>query len=103
MPVQSKAALLSLLSSHREQIRALGVRRLGLFGSFARGEHRVESDVDFLVEFERGQKTFDNFMHLAFLLEDVLERQVELLTPESISPYIRPYVMHEVEYVTFAA
>jgi predicted nucleotidyltransferase len=103
MPVQSKAGLLSLLMSHQEQIRALGVRRLGLFGSFAREQQGLESDVDLLVEFERGQKTFDNFMRLAFLLEDILGRKVELLTPESISPYIRPHMMHEVEYVAFAA
>ncbi len=103
MPAQSKSSVLSLLKSYQEPIRALGVRRLGLFGSFARGQAGDESDVDLLVEFEQGQKTFDNFTRLAFLLEDILERRVELVTPESISPYIRPYVIREVEYVAFAA
>ena len=42
----------------------------------------------------------DNFIQLSFFLEDLLKRRVELVTPESISPYIRPYIMNEVEYVT---
>jgi len=81
----------------------MGVRRLGLFGSFARGEQGADSDVDLLVEFTPGQKTFDNFMQLAFFLEDLFHRRVELVTPESLSPYLRPYIMDEVEYASVAA
>ena len=81
----------------------MGVRRLGLFGSFVRGEQRADSDVDLLAEFAPGQKTFDNFMQLAFFLEDLFHRQVELVTPESMSPYLRPYIMDEVEYASVAA
>jgi predicted nucleotidyltransferase len=62
-----------------------------------------ESDIDVLVEFEPGQKTFDNFMRLVFLLEDLLQRPVEVVTAESLSPYLRPYIMKEVEYVPLAA
>ncbi|MGB9872756.1 MAG: nucleotidyltransferase family protein [Anaerolineae bacterium] len=75
------------------------MKRLGLFGSFVRGEVRPESGVDFWVEFEPGRKTFDNFMALAFLLEELLGRPVELVTPESLSPYIRPYIESELKYV----
>jgi len=81
----------------------MGVRRLGLFGSFVRGEQRADSNVDLLVEFAPGQKTFDNFMKLAFFLEDLFRRHVELVTPESMSPYLRPYIMDEVEYASVAA
>jgi predicted nucleotidyltransferase len=98
---KEKAA--SLIEEHKEQIRALGVKRLGLFGSFVHGEQHGESDVDFLVEFEPGKKTFDNFIQLSFFLEDLLKRRVELVTPEALSPYIGPYIMSEVEYVTFIA
>lgn len=59
----------------------------------------MESDIDLLVEFEPGKKTFDNFIHLIFLLEDNLKRRVELVTPESLSPHLRPYLLKEVEYV----
>lgn len=100
-PVQTKERALSLIEEHRDRIKALGVRKLGLFGSFVREEQGVESDIDLLVEFEQGKKTFDNFMQLCFFLEDLLKRRVELVTPESLSPYIGPRIMSEVEYVTF--
>jgi len=74
-----------------------------LFGSFVRGQPRADSDVDLLVEFELGQRTFDHFMQLSFLLEDLLGRKVELVTPEALSPYIGPYILGEVEYVSLAA
>ena len=78
----------------REIKERFHVKRIGLFGSFARGEVTVSSDVDIMVEFE--QPTFDNFMKLAFFLEDLLGRRVELVTPDSLSPYIAPYVKDEV-------
>ena len=77
------------LRSERERIRELGVRRLGLFGSFARDEATDASDVDLLVEFEPGAKSFRRFMAAVFLLEEVLGREVELVTPEGLSPYLR--------------
>jgi len=101
--VPTKHDVLKLLFQNRARIRALGVKRLGLFGSFARGGQAAGSDVDLLVEFEEGRKSFDNFMQLSFLLEEVLQRRVELVTLESLSPYIGPYILREVEYAPLAA
>ena len=100
---QTKANILGVIKTHHRQIKALGVKRLGLFGSYVRNEGSASSDVDFLVEFEAGQKTFDNFMQLSFLLEEILGRPVELVTSESVSPYFRPHIVNEVEYVPLAA
>jgi len=101
--VQTKERVLSLIEEHKDKIRALGVKKLGLFGSFACEEHNAESDIDLLVEFEQEKKTFDNFIELSFFLEDLFQRRVELVTPEALSPYIGPYIMEEVEYVTSIA
>jgi predicted nucleotidyltransferase len=101
--VQTKDDIWSALRKNQNRIREFGVRKLGLFGSFVREEQRLDSDVDLLVEFEQDKKTFKNFMALAFLLEEILNHQVELVTTESLSLYIRPYVAKEVEYVTFAS
>jgi predicted nucleotidyltransferase len=84
-------------------IRGLGVRRLSLFGSVLRGEARPDSDVDFLVEFEPDAKTFEHFMDLGFLLEELLQHRVELVTPESLSPYIGPHILKEAREVLRAA
>ena len=58
------------------------------------------SDVDILVSFTPEKKTFDNFMHLGFFLEDLLGRTVDLVTTESLSPHIGPHILSEVEYVS---
>ncbi len=100
---QTKQDILSILFEKGDQIRALGVKRLGLFGSFLHGQQTVNSDVDFLVEFEPSQKSFDNFMNLTFLLEDLLQRRVELVTIESLSPYIGPQILRNVEYASLAS
>jgi len=97
--VQTKQDLIGRLRRYREDLRRLGVRRIGLFGSFQRGEANVESDIDLLVEFAPGEKSFDNYMALSFLLEDELGRPVELVTREALSPHLGPHILEEVEYV----
>jgi predicted nucleotidyltransferase len=67
--IERKKDLFALLANHQEQLKQFGVKRWGVFGSFARGQESNRSDVDILVEFEQGKKSFDNFMHLAFFLE----------------------------------
>lgn len=97
--VAPKATIHDLLRQHEPDLRALGVRRLGLFGSFARGEQGPKSDVDLLLEFEPGRKNFDSFLAIGWLLEDLLQRRVDLLTPESLSPRLAPRILSEVEDV----
>ena len=101
-PVKNKEELLTLLLEKQEELKTFGVKRLGLFGSFVRNEPDEESDIDLIVEFMQGKKTFRNFMDLAYFLEDLLGRKVELRTPESLSPYIGPHILKEVEYVIAA-
>lgn len=102
-PTQTKKDVVTVIRQHQANIKAFGVKRLGLFGSFVRNEQTGDSDIDLLVEFEAGQKTFDNFMQLSFFLEEQFNRPVELVTVESVSPYLRPHITQEVEYVTFSA
>jgi predicted nucleotidyltransferase len=103
MPVQTRAQLLALLREHETRLGEFGVVRYGPFGSFARESPARDSDVDLLVEFAPGKKTFDNFIQLAFFLEDLLGRPVDLVTPESLSPHVGPHILREVQYVTIGA
>ena len=96
---QTKDDIVRIMCDNAVSIKALGVKRLGLFGSFVRREQTTGSDVDILVEFDPGRKTFDNFMQLSFLLEGLLGREIELLTPESLNRHIGNSILDEVEYV----
>jgi predicted nucleotidyltransferase len=98
--VSTKAEALDILEKNQAKLDALGVRQYGLFGSFLYGQATPESDVDLLVEFEPEKKTFTNFSNLVFLLEELLGRRVEVVTKESLSPYIGPHILREVEHVT---
>lgn len=99
-PVENKARIFDLIHLQQKTLQACGVKRLGLFGSFVRGEQRPDSDVDLLIEFEPDQKSFDNFMRVATLLEELTGRRVELVTRESLSPYLGPRILKEVEYAS---
>ena len=103
LPVEDKRTIIERLRRERAALTSLGVLEIGLFGSFARGEQTPESDVDLLVEFTPQQHTFDSFMDLSFFLEALLGRKVELLTRESLSPYIGERILAEVEKIHGAA
>ena len=104
MPVQTKAQVFSLLQEYQQELHRFGVSRCGVFGSFVRDSAiDDESDVDILVSFKPDQKTFDNFIHLSFFLEELFGRAVDLITIESLSPYIGPHILDEVEYVSVGA
>jgi uncharacterized protein len=85
------------------EILGLGVQRLALFGSVRRDAARPDSDVDFLVVFEPDQKTLENLVALGDLLESVLERRVELVTPEGLSPFFRAHILTDAMDVVRAA
>lgn len=101
--VTNKTEVLKLLRERGAEIRAFGVERLGLFGSFARDEAQANSDVDLFVEFDPAQKTLKNLVGLSRFLKELLGRKVELVTPGSLNRFIGKYIMQEVEYVALAA
>jgi hypothetical protein len=91
--VLSASAVIERVKLHASVLRRLGVRRLALFGSVARGETRDTSDLDFLVELE--PCSFDAYMDLKFLLEDEFARRVDLVTVGGLKPAIRDRVLAE--------
>jgi len=90
---------IELLRNHETAIKAkYHVSKIGIFGSFARGEAKESSDVDVLVEFEKGCKTFDNFMELKFYLEDLFARKIDLVTVEALRPQLKEDILREISY-----
>jgi predicted nucleotidyltransferase len=101
LAIHNKEVLLQRIAGHGDQIKSYGVKELGLFGCFAKNSPiRPDSDIDFLVDFEPGSKTFDNFIDFSFYLERLLGRKVELVTRQSLIKYIGPNILKLVEHVS---
>jgi hypothetical protein len=100
--VTSTNDVLEAINTRKSDIGKLGIVKVGLFGSFSRGDQNQESDVDLLIEFGKNKKNFKNYMDFIKLAENLFGREVEVVTPESLSPYIAPYIEKEVKYVKTA-
>ena len=85
--------ILKSLEDNQEAIRGLGVRSLGLFGSYALGQETDTSDLDFVVELEKN--SFDSYMDLKDFLEKLFECRVDLVLANSIKPRIRAKILGE--------
>jgi predicted nucleotidyltransferase len=91
--------VLALLRQHEPELKKqFDVAKIGIFGSFALGEERLDSDVDVLVTFQKGKKTFDNLMGTKFYLEDLFKRKVDLVTNAALKPLIRDLILQDVVY-----
>lgn len=97
--ILNRDEVLSQLSVHLPQLNQLGVLSLALFGSVARNEAHLGSDVDILVELQP-PLTFDRYMDVKFYLEDHLGISVDLITRQSLRAELRPLVEQEAIYVS---
>lgn len=95
--IKTRDYIFETIERNIEAIRNLGVKRLGLFGSVARGDQGETSDLDFLVEFER--TSFDAYMDLKFFLEDLFNCQIDLVTTSAIRLELREGILKEAVYV----
>ena len=93
-PTLTRARILKTLRDHDEALKKYSVQRIGLFGSYARGKQKRESDIDFLVEFEK--PTYDNFFNLIVYLEKLFGRRVEVLTPDGVDSIRVPEVAQSI-------
>jgi len=99
----NKQEIIQKLRENIDKIRSLGVKRIGIFGSVVRGELTEGSDIDLVVEFERGKATFKNVANFIEFLEELMGRRVDILTPDGIETirieYIKEQIKKEIEYV----
>ncbi len=75
-------------------LKEAGVLRSSVFGSYTRGDHKKDSDIDILVELPKDMSLFD-FVDLQLKLEQVLERKVDLGEFSTIKPRLRNYILKE--------
>lgn len=89
----TKDKIIALLQQHQQKIHSFGVKKLILFGSYARNEAREDSDIDFLVEFEPGRGLFKDYVHLLqFLRDDLFRKKVDLVEPHLIREELKDLI-----------
>lgn len=93
----TKEDIKRIIREHKDILEKYKVKSIALFGSYVRNEQKEDSDIDLLVEFEK--PTYNNFINLVFTLEDLFKKEVTIVTPRGMSPYILPYVLKEAEEI----
>lgn len=84
---------------HKEDLKEeYGVKEIGIFGSYVRGEQKAISDVDILIELER-PIGFVKFLKLEKRISDLIGVKVDLVTKKALKPYIGQRIFQEVQYV----
>jgi predicted nucleotidyltransferase len=95
----TKEIILEFLSTNRQELKErFGVKKIGLFGSYAREEATPKSDIDIAVEIE-SSNSFRSFFSLLRFLEDGLNAKIDLGIENSIKPLAKERIMKEIIYV----
>lgn len=100
--VNQRENILQQLELNKKQFMLFGVSKLGVFGSAARGDFTETSDIDFMVEFEQGKKNYKNLINTYFLLNELFQRDIDLLTENSLKPYMKEKILKDTVYVSFS-
>ena len=87
--------IIKKIEEKSKDIRKYNVKKIGLFGSYAKNQQHKKSDIDIVVEFEK--ENFDDYMDLLFLLERILKRKIDLVIGKDLHPGLR-YVRKEAKY-----
>lgn len=99
--VLHKDEIFKQLRLHKDALRAFGVQEIGLFGSYVKNKATENSDIDLLVDLRKGQKSLFNVIRLGDYLETILEKKVDIVTPQGLSKHIGKHILAEVERITF--
>ena len=95
----TKRIILEFLKAHRQELsEKFGVKKIGLFGSYARDEAKVGSDIDIAVEIE-SKNSFRSFFSLLHFLEDGLNEKIDLGIEHSLKTIAKEKILKEIIYV----
>jgi uncharacterized protein len=97
MLTSTRDEVVTKIKANRRALKRYGVQSLALFGSTARDKMRKRSDVDVLVQFDKS--TWANYIGLKIYLEDLLGREVDLVTPKALKPATKPFIEKDLLYV----
>ena len=92
--------ILKTLNQNLSIVNQFNIEKIGLFGSYLRDEQTNDSDIDILVDFKKGEKSFDNYMELKFYLEDLFGHKVDLVIADALKSDLKKVILESVTYAT---
>ncbi len=96
----TKEYILTTIRENKKELLRFGILKVGLFGSYVRGDESEKSDIDLLIDFDPDHENFDNYMAVCNILEQLFRNEkLEIVTKNGLSPYIGPKILKEVQYV----
>ena len=97
--VTSLDEIKGLIQQHRSALkRQFHVEKIGVFGSYARGDQKKRSDIDFLVTFDKAISLFDH-VDLTIYLNDLMGCKVDVIQHDNLRPELRKYVLKDLVYL----
>ena len=85
--------IIKKLEANKAKVRAFGVKKISLIGSYAQGQAHSKSDIDFLVSFQKGRGLFDDYVHLHQFLRDVFGKDIDLGEESLIREELREHIL----------
>ncbi len=96
----TKDNILSILKKHKSELSKFGVTNVGLFGSYLNDKQTIESDIDLLIDFDPEKESFDNYMAVYDIFENIFKNErVEIVTKNGLSKHIGPMILSQIIYV----
>ena len=95
----TKQEIFKTIQDNKETIKSFGVTEIGLFGSYVRGDQNESSDIDFLVNYSKGEMDYFKFFNFCEMINTLFsENKIDVITKNGLSEFIGPYILKEVEY-----
>ena len=96
-----KDEILSTIKKYLPELMEYGIEKIGIFGSVTHTDASSANDIDILISFIPGKKTFDNYMDVKFLLQDILRNErIDLVIEESLKNRIKPHIYKDLIYAS---
>jgi len=89
----TKKEIIKKIENNKETIKSFGVKKITLIGSYARGDAKPNSDIDFIIEFKSKRGLFDDYVHLLHFLQDLFKKEIDLGEEHLLREELKEFIL----------